>query len=111
MKPTEKPLDMEFTGVLRQFNAEVFRSKYGYVLKLHCLCDGTMIFQAQMIDILKSVQVGEDVGCASITLQTSDRPDLAPKNKPWMSCLFEAWGILPPSFTSVLSKIDIEQTE
>lgn len=95
MKPTGTPVDVHFTGIFRQYNAKILKSEGRYYMKMHCLCDGTMIFLAQMIEILRNVEVCGKLGCTGIETATSDRPDLAPKDKPWISCLFEAWGALP----------------
>ena len=63
-----------------------------------------MIFLAQMIEILRNIEAEEfeHAGCTDIETETSDRPDLAPEDKPWMSCLFEAWGTLPKTFGLLL---------
>ena len=104
MKPTGTKIDVKFTGIFRQYNAEILKDGDRYYLKMHCLCDGTMIFLEQMIEILRNIEAEEfeHTGCTDIETETSDRPDLAPEDKPWMSCLFEAWGTLPKTFGLLL---------
>lgn len=71
---------------LKQHNARVDEDKRLY---LECLCDGTLVFQIDLIAFLKSI------GCTDIKIDGHDASERAPQDKPWCSWLYEASGVLP----------------
>lgn len=90
MKPsTVDMVEAEFPENIKKYEPELYKTKDGYVLKLQCLCDGTYSFLSEMLMILKINNIRE------IEFSENLCRDKAPKKKPWMNCLFEAWGIVP----------------
>lgn len=72
---------------LKAFNGKVDDGKR---LHLSCLCDSTMVFLKEMVEVLKLL------GCTEI--ETGSRiagEEETMPGRPWCNCLFEASGVLP----------------
>ena len=90
MKPSKSDMvEAEFPQFMKKYHPELYKTRDGFVLKLRCLCDGTYSFLGEMLLFLRKN------GFRKIEFSESDVPEQAPEDKPWMSCLFEVWGLVP----------------
>lgn len=79
---------MTFEEILKYYGATVSDGR----LYLSCLCDGTLYFLTNMVDVLKSMN------CTEIETSEEKITEGIPEGQPWRNYLFRASGLLPRRF-------------